>query len=337
MGPRGLRPGQEAALPGRGRARGRLHLDAVLLLLPLVCLVLELDDLELQLLLLQGQLCLQGSGEETSGWRSGSGLTQGAASTGSLVHPVLRQQTASRPHRPGPGQWPRIQQHSPPNPTVGAGTRRSAQAHRCGPPPKVGSPPSGGPGPGRARTGGLCQAASHPGRISVCPRLRGRRLAQEWRSWPECPPTHTQGLADRGAKNKSACVQGALPPQAWASEGLTPGTVPSRQASHGGGEGCLRELWVPRTRKGTLSVGAWHRAPSLDSMPGRPAGHCERGQWAVGRSWEHAWVQEWWEVGTARHRGLCRGRPARQHSGAAVANLWALTALRAPDHRLKIR
>lgn len=42
------------------------HLDAVPLLLPLVHLIFHLDDLQLQLLLLQRQLSLQG-GEERGG------------------------------------------------------------------------------------------------------------------------------------------------------------------------------------------------------------------------------------------------------------------------------
>lgn len=54
---------------GRGRRLGA-HLDAVSLLLPLLGLVLHLDDLELQLLLLQGQLRLQGG--------AGSGEAGGA-------------------------------------------------------------------------------------------------------------------------------------------------------------------------------------------------------------------------------------------------------------------
>lgn len=48
-------------ITGGGVQPSQTHLDAIPLLLPLVHLILHLDDLQLQLLLLQGQLGLWGA------------------------------------------------------------------------------------------------------------------------------------------------------------------------------------------------------------------------------------------------------------------------------------
>lgn len=52
------------------------HLDAVLLLLPLLSFILNFNDLHLQLLLLQRELCLQGESQGTEVRRRGRETTK---------------------------------------------------------------------------------------------------------------------------------------------------------------------------------------------------------------------------------------------------------------------